>query len=146
MSLGLILYIEDSEAQRKSLKMALEHRGFRVEVAGDVATARVLFDKLRGQIDVVALDMRLEDPQCPQMTGADIAIEYYNPQTPYPPEFLIHSAYSEVDYYKLALKLGATTYLEKSEYSQDDLIRHIRALAIRRSLDIKRQKITDWIQ
>jgi CheY-like chemotaxis protein len=146
MSLGLILYIEDSESQRKSLKMALEHRGFKVEVAGDVEAARRLFEKLRGQIDVVVLDMRLEDPKCPQMTGADVAIEYYNPQTLYPPEFLIHSAYSEVDYYKLALQLGVATYLEKSEYKQVDLIRHIRALAIRRFLSIKRPEATDRIQ
>ncbi len=146
MSLGLILYIEDSEPQRKSLKMALEHRGFKVEVAGDVATARNLFEKLRGQIDVVVLDMRLEDPQWPQMNGADVAIEYCNPQTLYPPEFLIHSAYSELDYYKLALRLGAATYLEKSEYKQVDLIRHIRALAIRRFLSIKRPETMDRIQ
>ena len=52
MNQGLVLYVEDSEAQRKSLKKALELRGFRVEVAGDVATARRLFEKLRGQVDV----------------------------------------------------------------------------------------------
>jgi CheY-like chemotaxis protein len=146
MSLGLVLYIEDSESQRKSLKMALEHRGFRVGVAGDVAAARSLFEKLRGQIDVVALDMRLEDPKWPQMTGADVAMEYFSPQTPYLPEFLIHSAYSEVDYYKLALKLGVATYLEKSEHKQADFIRHIRALMIRRFLSIKHPEASDWIQ
>jgi CheY-like chemotaxis protein len=146
MSLGLILYIDDSESQRKALKMVLENRGFSVEVAGDVATARSLFEKRRGQIDVAALDMRLEDPQWPQMTGADVAIEYYSPQTPDPPEFLIHSAYSEVDYYKLALRLQATTYLDKSEYSQDDLIRHVRALVIRRAFNVRIQEIVDRIQ
>jgi DNA-binding response OmpR family regulator len=146
MSLGLIKYIEDSEAQRKSLKMALEHRNFRVETAGDVTDARKLIEELREHIDVIVLDMRLEDPKCPQMTGADIAIEYFNPQTPYPPEFMIHSAHSEVDYYKLALKLGVATYLQKSEYDQVDLIRHIRALTIRRLLSIKRPDAADRIQ
>jgi DNA-binding response OmpR family regulator len=146
MNSGFILYIEDSEAQRKSLKLALELRGFKVEVAGDVATARSMFEKHRGRIDVVVLDMRLEDPEWPQMTGADVAMEYFNPRTPYPPEFLIHSAYSEVDYYKLALKLGVATYLEKSEYKQADIIRHIRALAIRRALSVKNPEASDRIQ
>jgi CheY-like chemotaxis protein len=146
MSLGSILYIEDSESQRKSLKKALEYRGFSVEVAGDVETARSLFEQLRGQIDVIALDMRLEDHKWPQMTGADVAIEYYNPHTPDPPEFLIHSAYSEADYYKLALQLRATTYLDKSEYSQDDLIRHVRGLVIRRAIDVRFHEVTGRIQ
>jgi DNA-binding NarL/FixJ family response regulator len=146
MNPGLILYIEDSESQRKSLKVALELRGFNVIVAGDVATARAMLEKYQGQIDVVILDMRLEDPDWPQLTGADVAMEYYNPRTPYPPEFLIHSAHSELDYYKLALKLGVATYLEKSEYRQVDLIRHIRALVIRRALSVKNPATSNRVQ
>lgn len=146
MSRDLILYIEDSEAQRKSLKMAMEYRGYEMEVAGDVTSARKKFEELRGRLDVVILDMRLEDPEWPQLTGADVAIEYYNPQSPRPPEFLIHSAFSEVDYYKLALKLGVATFLEKSEYKQDDIIRRIRALAIRRTLSINNPDVTERIK
>lgn len=146
MNPGLILYIEDSESQRMSLKLALELRGFRVLLAGDVMTARAVLDEYRGQIDVVILDMRLEDPEWPQLTGADVAMEYYNPRTPYPPEFLIHSAHSELDYYKLALKLGVATYLEKSEYRQVDLIRHVRALVIRRALSLKNPETSNRIQ
>src|SRR5262245_61770208 len=118
MSLGLVLYIEDSEAQREPLRMALENRGFKVEVAADVEAARKQIERLREQIDVIVLDMRLEDPKWPQLTGADVAIEYFNPRTPNPPEFLINSAFSEVDYYKLALKLGVATYLQKTENKQ----------------------------
>ena len=146
MNRGLILYIEDNEPQLKALKMALENRGFRVEIAKDMATARKLIEGLRDQIDVIVLDMRLEDPEFPQMTGADVAIEYFSPPREGSPEFLIHSAYSEVDYYKLALKLGVATYLQKSEYKQADLIRHVRALVIRRSLNLKRRAITDRIR
>lgn len=146
MNPGLIIYIEDSEAQRKALKMALELRGFKAEAAGDVTTARKLFEEHHGQVDVVVLDMRLEDPAWPQMTGADVAMEYFNPHMSYPPEFLIHSAYSEVDYYKLALKLGIATYLEKTEYEQADIVRHIRALAIRRALSVKNPETSGRIQ
>jgi CheY-like chemotaxis protein len=146
MNPGLILYIEDSESQRKALKMALELRGFKVEVAGNVTAARRLFEKYQGQVDVVVLDMRLEDPEWPQMTGADVAMEYFDPHMPYPPEFLIHSAYAEVDYYRLAMSLGVATYLEKSEYRQADIIRHIRALAIRRALSVKNPETSDRIQ
>jgi DNA-binding response OmpR family regulator len=146
MNPGLIIYIEDSEAQRKALKLPLELRGFKVEVAGDVATARGLFEEYREEVDVVVLDMRLEEPEWPQLTGADVAMEYFNPYTPYPPEFLIHSAYSEVDYYKLALKLGVATYLEKTEYRQADIIRHVRALSIRRALSVKNPRISQRIQ
>jgi DNA-binding response OmpR family regulator len=146
MNPGFIIYIEDSESQRKALKMALKLLGFKVEVAGNVTDARRLFEKHQKQVDVVVLDMRLEDPEWPQMTGADIAMEYFDTQTPYAPEFLIHSAYSEVDYYKLAWKLGVATYLEKSEYRQDDIIRHIRALAIKRALSVKNPETSDRIQ
>lgn len=146
MSLGLILYIEDNEAQRKSLKISLERRNFIVEVAGDVETARKLIEKLREQIDVMVLDMRLEDPNWPGVTGADVAIEYFDPQTPHPPEFIICSAYSEVDYYKLALKLGVAAYLQKSEITQADLIRHVRSLVIRRLLSVKGPKAADRIR
>lgn len=146
MSLGLILCIEDSEGQRMALKRSLELRNFTVEVAGDVETARRLIEKLREQIDVMVLDMRLEDPNWPGTTGVDIAIEYFDPQIPLPPEFIICTAYSEVEYYKLALKLGVVTYLQKAEITQGDFIRHIRSLAIRRLLSVKRPGAADQIR
>ncbi|MGH6820813.1 MAG: hypothetical protein ACREDU_08140, partial [Methylocella sp.] len=46
----------------------------------------------------------------------------------------------------MALKLGVATYLEKSEYRQSDLIRHVRALTIRRFLSIKHPEASDRIQ
>lgn len=147
MNAGLILYVEDSKAQRDALELALELRGFAVVLAGDVTSARNQFKQLRGKVDVVVLDMRLEDPEWPQLTGADVAIEFYNPQTPNPPEFLINSAYSEVDYFKLAMKLGTTTYLDKSaDYNdQNDLVRHIRALTIRRVLNLKHDDASERV-
>ena len=40
MKHGLIVLVEDIESQRKSMKVALRHRNFEVEVAGDVANRR----------------------------------------------------------------------------------------------------------
>jgi DNA-binding NarL/FixJ family response regulator len=141
MSSATVLYVEDSEPQRLALHKALKQRGFRVEVAGDVKTARAQIDSLGENLDVLVLDMRLEDPEFPHLTGADVALEHFNPHTPWPPEFLIQSAFSEVDYYRLALKLGAAAYLPKAEFKQEQAIRHIRALAIRRDLSVKRPEI-----
>lgn len=146
MSCGTILYIENDEPQGKALKKAIELRGFNAEVAGNVQTARSLIDKLKDQLDVLVLDMRLEDPEWPQMTGADVAIEFYSAQMSWPPEFLVLSAYSKVDYFKLALKLGVASYLDKSESRQEDVIRHIRALTLRRSLSAKRPNAAEQIE
>ncbi len=141
-----VLIIEDSEAQRLSLQLALEMRGFRVESAGDVATARSLITKLRGELDVMVLDMRLEDPDYPDITGADLGIEAMRMYGAWHPEFLINSAYSEVSYYELALDLRVAAYLHKSISKPNQIIQHIRALALRHALSVKRPDLARKIE
>lgn len=144
-----VLIIEDHEGQRLALHMALKRRGFRVESAGNVAKARELAEKLGKELDVMILDMRLEDPEAPNLTGADLGIEVRSRQFSWPPEFLINSAYEEVDYYRLALRLGAAAYLRKEELDHRRLVnkeeldhyrlvRHVRVLSLRRALSIER--------
>lgn len=130
-----VLIIEDSEPQRITLHAYLEARGFEVYSAGRVAEARELAEKHWEDLDVAVLDMRLEDPDEPLTTGADIAIEFRRAKRSFPPEFLIFSAFSEVDYYRLALKLGARVYLSKQNDSLSDAVRHVCALALRRALN-----------
>ena len=130
-----VLIIEDEEPQRLSLHESLKVRDFTVYSAGRVAEARELAEKHWEDLDVAVLDMRLLDPDEPRTTGADIAIEFRRAKSSFPPEFLIYSAYADIDYYRLALKLGVAVYLSKQEDNLLDVIRHVRVLALRRALN-----------
>lgn len=139
-----VLIIEDRDRQRVALHESLAVRGFEVYSAGRVSQARQLAEEHWNELDVVILDMRLEDPDEPETTGADIGIEFRDKKGGFPPEFLIYSAYAEIDYYRLALKLGVAAYLPKTGDNQVDVIkpdnrldviRHVRILALRRALD-----------
>jgi DNA-binding NarL/FixJ family response regulator len=141
-----VVIVEDSEPQRIALQTALERRNFRVGGAATAAEARALIERFRDEIDVMVLDMRLEDPSEPEKTGSDIGIELQQETSNSPPEYLIHSAFAEVNYYKLALRLGAAAYLSKNETSLSDVIRHVRALALKRALRLGRPKMDDSLR
>src|ERR1700756_340755 len=93
-----VVVIEDLETQRMALQNVLERRGFRVGSAATVAGARQGIEALGEEIDVMVLDMRLEDPEDPDTTGADIGIEVQDQHPNWLPEYLIHSIYAEVNY------------------------------------------------
>jgi ActR/RegA family two-component response regulator len=136
-----VLIIEDLEPQRVALHEQLAVRGFEVYSAGSVAEARALAEQHWNDLDVAVLDMRLEDPSDRSMTGADIGMEYRNKKSNDTCEFLIYSAYAELDYYRLALKLGVAAYLSKTgevgkvARNLTDAIQHVRVLALRRALN-----------
>jgi DNA-binding response OmpR family regulator len=133
MTQSKILFIEDEAGIRNALKLAMEDRGFEVEVAGDAHAAREVIQHRLKDLDVLVLDMRLEDPS--GKTGADVALEFYNRNTSDAPEFLIYSGYpNDVNYWKLALKLGAADFLTKP-LKVETLSQHIRTLALRRALN-----------
>lgn len=134
MNNGIILIVDDNNAQRLSLHQMLLYRGFEVESAGDVSTARSLIEQHRNNLGLLILDMRLEDPEFPDITGADLGIELKKARLDRPPEFLINSAYSDPGYYRLSLALGAAAYLHKKETDPKQLICHARALLLRRAL------------
>ncbi|HXQ69835.1 MAG TPA: response regulator [Pyrinomonadaceae bacterium] len=136
-----VVIVEDNEAQRLSLQLDLERRNFKVGSAATAAEAREVVGILADDIDVMVLDMRLEDPVEPNTTGTDIGIELQHEHPGYPPEFLVHSAFAEVNYYKLALRLGAAAYLNKTETTRGDLIRHVRALSLKRALRLDRPQL-----
>jgi ActR/RegA family two-component response regulator len=140
-----VLIIEDNEQQRVSLHESLEVRGFTVYSAGRVNEARELAEKHWEDLDVAVLDMRLEDPEEPSTTGADIGIEFRRSKSSFPPESLIYSAYAEIDYYRLALKLGVAVYLSKQEDNMTDVIRHVRVLALRRALNGENPETADKV-
>lgn len=136
-----VLIIEDSDAIRLSLEVVLESCGFDVYSSGNVFGARQLAEHHWEGLDVAILDMSLGDPDDPQTTGADIGIEFRAKKNSYPPESLIYSGRSEIDYYRLALRLGAASYLSKDVEDVPTLVRHVRVLALRRSLNGENPKV-----
>jgi DNA-binding NarL/FixJ family response regulator len=145
MNKKTVLIVEDDPTNKLSLLSALRMRGFRAEAAADVTEARGWADKLGEQIDVMVLDMRLEDRHH-DLTGADLGLEVREAHPKWPPEFLIFSGYKQVDYYEAALRLDAAAYLTKGAVEQEDLIRHIRSLALRRALSAERVEIVEKIR
>lgn len=142
MSRKRVLLVENEDGQRNAVHRALEHRRFQVYSAANAATARQLVEQHKEPFDVVVLDMRLDDPDDPNVTGANLGIEFRKRKEwqDWPAEFLINSAYGDREYYQLALELGAAAYLEKNAESDlKSVIRHVRALALRRALSVERR-------
>jgi CheY-like chemotaxis protein len=141
-----VLIIEDRERQRKALHKVLERRGFTVKSAGSVATAQRAIEELYGGLDVMIMDMHLGDDEHPEITGADLGLKAKKMQPVWPPEFLIHSGVKDMSYYQLALRLGAAAYLLKHDYKPEQVVPHVRALALRRALSIEREDLARRIE
>jgi DNA-binding NarL/FixJ family response regulator len=136
-----VLIIEDSDPIRLSLQVVLESCGFDVYSSGNVFGARQLAEHHWEELDVTILDMSLQDLDDPQTTGADIGIEFRAKKNSYPPESLIYSGRREIDYYRLALRLGAASYLTKGAEDVSTVVRHVKVLALRRSLNGENPKV-----
>lgn len=129
-----VLIIEDKEGWRQPLDFNLKKRGFKVYSAGDIDTANLLAELHWEELDVLVLDMVLEDPPSGGPTGADIAIKFRRRKNSFPPESLIYSDKQEVNYYRLALKLGAAAYLDKDQCDVTVVGLYAGVLALRRAL------------
>jgi DNA-binding NarL/FixJ family response regulator len=141
-----VLVVEDEEPIRVPLVSALKYRGFEAVGAPNVSEARKLIDKEGQNIDVTVLDMALEDQDHPNLIGTDVGMEIVKANPKYPPEFLILSGHTLPDYYNAALRLGTAAYIVKGTLPQDDLIRHIRSLALRRALNADREDLEEKIE
>jgi len=141
-----VLVVEDEETVRRPLVDALKNRGFNAEGAADVPETRRLIDKLGETIDVAVLDMSLEDRRHPDLTGAHLGREVRLAHPDFPPEFLVVSGHQQANFYDAALQLGVASYLIKGTLSQDDIVRHIRSLALRHALNAERNAIGDKIE
>jgi DNA-binding NarL/FixJ family response regulator len=136
-----VLVVENREKMLQRLTKALTDGGFEVYPASNAADARRLADEHWRELDVVNLDMELEDPDEPRTTGADIGIEFRQKNDSFPPESLIYSAKSQINYYRLALRLGAAAYLLKEEVGVRVVVQHVRVLALRHSLNGENPKV-----
>lgn len=150
MGSPVVMVLEDFEVTRLALKLELEVRGFTVYAAATVREARELTAEHGKVFEVAVLDMRLEDKEFTGLTGADIGMELLRqalrPPAVSAPEFVIYSAYARVDYYRQALRLGAAVYLEKNKYSASDVVLYVRALVLRRALNIRNPMILEKIR
>ncbi len=124
-----VLILEDMDDQREPLRALLERGGFHVKDAANIEAARAALSDLGMAPDVLLLDMKLGKST---LTGADFGIEARARWRAWPAECLIMSAYNDVPYYRLAIELGAATYLEKP-VDGTDVVRHVRALTLRRA-------------
>jgi len=127
-----LLILEDVAKSRENLKQLFNVRGFNTFAAASTSEAHDLIVARPAEFDVLILDMILAESK----TGADFGIEVREKLQESSPEFLIQSAERKrVDYYDLALKLGAAVYLDRNEPDEPGkLIQHTRALALRRGL------------
>jgi CheY-like chemotaxis protein len=149
-----VLIVEDNELQRRVLEKELKDTGFCPWSATSVKNARDLAREHGDDLDVVVLDMRLNwsdavDDKGNDISGADLGRSINDEMNGYPPEFLIISSYRKEDYFQSAIKLGVAAYLHKLSESQldtEEIVRHIRVLALRRTLNVACPETASWLQ
>jgi DNA-binding NarL/FixJ family response regulator len=127
----------------------LESCGFEVKSPASIAEAKKLLEEEGETFDVMLLDMKLEQYEDHlSETGAKLAIEFLQKRRKtlnWNPEILILSAFKEREYFEDALHLGVAAYLYKEGASNEDVTRHLRALALRRAVSVARPEISEDI-
>lgn len=99
-----ILLVEDESVFAKAVKKHLERSKFKVDLAGDLETAREHYKN--NSPDLILLDMRLPDG-----SGLDLLSEIKSSMNN--TSVLVMSAYGELEDAVSAMKLGASDYLKK---------------------------------
>ena len=139
-----VLVSENMKGEQVRLREALEPHSVEVDIAGDAAETRQKAERRWEELDVVILDVRLDDPKEPGTTGPGIVIEIRDKKKEsFPPEFIVHTAHDDNDYYRLALNLGAAAYLIKLK---DDPLIHVKVLALRRALNGKNPRVAAEVE
>ena len=135
------LIIEDIEVERLALHGFLEDLGFEVHSARNADEARRLAECLWRELDVMIIDMELDKNDDSIPTGAEVTIDIKQRINSFPPEMLIYSLKDKIDFYRTSLRLGAAAYLLKESTDLRMVGRHVRALALRRSLNVENPAI-----
>ena len=118
-----ILVVDDDRSMRKSLKLLLKCKGYRVDCAESAAVALELMAK--GPYDTVISDIVMTE-----MDGIEL-LENILEKHPILPVILI-SGYASIDTVIDALRLGAFDYLKKPVDSNEILFRVRNALEVKR--------------
>lgn len=139
-----IVVVEDRHEQREPLVNALVRRGFHAIGAATAAAARRIIGELGEKTDVLVLDVVLDDPDEPETSGPDIAIESSARHPDWMPEHLFLTVHDQdADNYKLAMRLGAAVLLGKANVELNDIVQHVRALALKRALWVERSRVVE---
>lgn len=143
-----IFVLDDNKPILSSLGQFLKRRGFEVVKANGVEQARAAIAAQQEDLDVAVLDMRLTlKDDFYRMTGADVGFQINEKQSKLPPEFLIYSAYdNDLEFYRRALKLRVAAYLDKRKFEVNELVPHVRVLALRRALSFGNEALMEQIQ
>ena len=133
MSTKKILIIDDLDIEREQLEQQLKGCRFEVFTARNGEEARREAEMHWAEVDVVILDNNLNGEP---MTGPEIAMEFRH-KAVFPPESIIWSVMDYVDFYRIAIQLGAAAYLDRREVGANiqTLVDHVKVLALRRALN-----------
>lgn len=115
-----LLYVDDSYAMRVLIKKVLEAEGFNVIVAKDGMEA---IQKLDAGIVIDAL---ISDVDMPKMNGIELTKKVRLMRDFYALPIILFTSIGEQK--QQGLEAGATVYLIKSEYSQNQLIKTLQEL------------------
>jgi len=100
-----LLYVEDEDGIRAQELRAYSKLFKQVYSCKDGVEAYSVFNENKDSIDIIVTDINM-----PNMTGLEL-IEKISPNSDVP--FIFTSAYSDIDYVKTALNLGAAKYITK---------------------------------
>jgi len=141
-----LLYVEDEDGIRAQELKAYSKLFKKVFPCKDGLDAYTVFKEHKDEIDIIVTDINM-----PNMTGLEL-IEKINPLSDIP--FIFTTAYSDIDYMKTAINLGATKYITKPiniktviediqgavvQYRKNKKVHHIATTLIKKSKDTKTQ-------
>lgn len=134
-----VLIADDHKRFREGLLDHLDQSRFEVYTAENEQQMRQQAEAHWEDLDVIVLDNEL-NPDDQSITGPGIAIEYREKKRSFPPESIVFSKFDDIiDYYRLAIQLGATAYLGKHDLSI--VADHVKVLALRRALNPANPKL-----
>ncbi len=116
-----ILFIEDESALQKTFSDALESEGFEVISALDGKTGLGL--AVTKKPDLVLLDLIL-----PKMHGLDVLKSIRANESTKTIPVIVLTNVESIDEIDKAIKFGATTYLVKTNYTLEEVVRKIKKI------------------
>lgn len=128
-----VLVLEDQQNVRWLLKADIGKAGFEVLEAANVSEARRILETQTRELAVAVLDIRLDDRAHPEVTGLDIGLELKERalhQRLEVPGLVVHTTFTNPQYYDYAIQLGAASYLVKGKTDTTDVVRAVRREAL----------------
>jgi two-component system chemotaxis sensor kinase CheA len=120
-----ILFVDDSYVARIMIKKILEEEDFDVILAEDGVDALAKLSR-DPSIDAIVTDLEM-----PKMNGINLIKKVRLIQNYYSLPIILFTAVTSEELRKEGLEAGATAYLVKSDYNQNQLIKTLREILVR---------------